>query len=258
MSELEGKAKRDRSPSYPSIGLGAAVERAAALDEYFKRHPAPLKQLGLAWGMKQGSSQAFSTVAALKSFGLVEYQGSGSELKVVLTEDGRTYLRAQQEEVKQAVLRRLAVLPKAISKYWEIWGSDRPPDPVCLDELVLNAKFSQVGAENFLKVYDSTIAAANLRKSDKIDDSSPATASILSEPKGRIIDVGTGSAPKVRQMEDHLQDVFNVDEGQAVVQWPAGMSADSYADFVAWLDIIKRKIKRQIDAATKPKDGLID
>jgi hypothetical protein len=174
--EQEDKAKRDRSPSYPMIPLGVAVSRLAALDEYFKRHPAPFKQLGLAWDMKPSSSQASSTAAALKSFGLVDYQGAATDLKVVLSEEGRTYLRAQQDEIKRGVLRRVALNPKAIAKYWKEWGAVRPPNPVCLDELVLKAKFTQAGAENFLKVYDATIAAAGLRDSDKVgskDDPQP-------------------------------------------------------------------------------------
>lgn len=63
------------------------------------------------------------------------------------------------------------------------------------------------------------------------------------------------SAPsvQVKRMDSHLQDIFNVDEGQAVIQWPVGMTSASYEDFVAWLDIVKRKIKRQVDAAGKPE-----
>jgi hypothetical protein len=163
-------AKRDRSPAYPTIPLKTAVERLASLDEYFKRHPAPVSKVGLAWGIKPGSSQASSAIAALKAYGLVDYEGAGSDLKAVVSADGRTYLRAQQESVKRDVLRRAALQPKAIAKYWQIWGADRPPDPVCLDELIIKAKFSDVGARSFLKVYDATMAFAGLSTSDKIDD----------------------------------------------------------------------------------------
>lgn len=157
-TKVQSKVKRDRSPSYPSIPLGTAIERLVTLDEHFKRHPAPLNKIGLAWGMKPASSQASSTVAALKSFGLVEYQGTGADLKAILSDEGRTYLRAQQDSIKRDVLSRLALKPKAILKYYEEWGATRPIDEVCLDELVLKGGFSRAGAENFLKVYDATIA----------------------------------------------------------------------------------------------------
>ena len=111
--------------------------------------------------MKEKSSQADQTLAALRSFGLVDYVGAGKEREAVLSEDGRTYVRAQQDVIKQEILKRAALRPKrAIRKFWRIWGADRPPEPVCLDELHLKNGFSSKGAENFLKVYDATISYA--------------------------------------------------------------------------------------------------
>lgn len=43
------------------------------------------------------------------------------------------------------------------------------------------------------------------------------------------------------------QDVFTLDEGQVVLQYPAKMSAASYEDFEAWLNLQLKKIKRGID-----------
>lgn len=183
--QTKSKIKRDRSPSYPSIPLGVAVERIVALDEHFKRHPAPVSKVGLAWGMKPESSQAASTIAALKSYGLVEYIGGGNDLKAAITHEARTYLRAQQETIKREILQRVALKPKAIAKYYSEWGIPRPIDEVCLDELVLKGAFSQAGAEIFLKVYDSTIAYAGLGESDIVVE-----GSLDSNDKLQIIEVG--------------------------------------------------------------------
>jgi hypothetical protein len=163
------KAKRDRSPAFPFIPLQAAIARLVAFEDYFKRHPAPAKQSGLAWGMKGWTSQAQQTLAALKYFGLVEYQGSGADLQAIISEDGRTYLRAQQDAVKQDVLKRVALKPKNIAKYFTLWGVERPPDPVCLDQLVLKDSFTEAAAKTFLQVYDATIGYAKLSDSDKKD-----------------------------------------------------------------------------------------
>jgi hypothetical protein len=180
------KGKRGRSPSFPFISLGTAIDRLTAFAKYFKRHPAPADKVGLAWEMKADSSQALQTIAALKAFGLVEVQRStdGGALLVV-SDDGRTYLRAQQESIKADVLRRAAVRPKLIGSYWHKWGADRPPDPVCLDELVLKGNFTGDGAEKFLKVYDQTIALARLAEADKTD---------AEEPSGESADDGEDDA----------------------------------------------------------------
>ncbi|GGE44328.1 hypothetical protein GCM10011367_18820 [Marinicauda pacifica] len=170
--EAQAKRTKERSPSYPFIPLQTAAERLVALDQKFGRHPTPADKAGLAWDLKPGSSQAAQTLAALKSFGFVEYRGSGPGREAVITDEGRTYLRAQQESVKRGVLEDAALKPKAISKYWDKWGADRPPDEVCLDELVLKGGFTQGAAETFLRVYDATVGYAGLGDSD-MDEPNP-------------------------------------------------------------------------------------
>src|SRR5262252_3575496 len=100
--EKASDSKRDRSPSFPFIPLQGAIERLVQFEEYFKRHPAPAAKVGLAWKMKENSSQALQTVAALKAFGLLESQRGSDEIAVA--EDGRIYLRAQQESIRGDVL----------------------------------------------------------------------------------------------------------------------------------------------------------
>lgn len=164
------KAPKDRSPSFPFITLQSAIDRLQALDATFGRHPAPAAKVGMAWNMKPASSQAQQTLAALKSFGLVEYQGISADRVAAISERGRKYLRAQQDSVKREVLKEAALHPKVIEKYWNKWADDRPPDAVCLDELVLKDGFTQSAADTFLRVYDGTIAYAGLSNSDKSGD----------------------------------------------------------------------------------------
>jgi hypothetical protein len=172
-AQAAAKPKRERSPSFPFIALPAAIKRLVEFEEYFKRHPAPAKHSGKAWGMKGWTSQAQQTLAALKSFGLVDYQGAGENLQAALSEDGRIYLRAQQDSIKREVLKRAALKPKNIAKYFATWGADRPPSEVCLDQLVLKDSFNEAGAKLFLHVYDTTIAYAGLGDSDKVTPDMP-------------------------------------------------------------------------------------
>lgn len=162
MSDMKGK--RDRSPAFPQVPLDDAVERLAAFERYFGRHAASLDQAGLAWGLKQCGD----ILAALRYYGFIEYIGDSNARQVVLTEDGRNLLRAQQPSVRQDILRKAALRPKEIAKFWSIWGTDRPPDPVCIDELVLRNNFSERGAPLFLHSYDATIAFAGLAQADRI------------------------------------------------------------------------------------------
>ena len=42
------------------------------------------------------------------------------------------------------------------------------------------------------------------------------------------------------------QDTFSLDEGLAMLQWPAGMSAESAQEFDDWLALIRKKVKRSV------------
>lgn len=168
MNDTKSKAPRERSPAFPFISLKAATERLEQFSKKFGRHPVPANKVGLAWEMKPESSQAAQTLAALKAFGFLDYEGSGSNRVAILTADGRNYLRAQQEEIKSKILKRAALAPKNFHRFWEFWGGDRPIDEICLDELVLKYQFNEKAAPTFLRVYDETIAYAGLVDSDKI------------------------------------------------------------------------------------------
>jgi hypothetical protein len=162
------KSPRDRSPSFPFIPLQSAVERLTAFETTFGRHPVPVEKAGPAWGWKEKSSQADQTLAALRSFGLIEYQKINGRRQVVLTEEARKYLRAQQDTVKKQVLKQSALRPKIVRQFWTSWGPDRPSDPIAIDQLTLENGFSDAGAKNFLRVYDATISFAGLSDSDKV------------------------------------------------------------------------------------------
>lgn len=259
-SAVPVKATRERSPAYPFISLKVAVERLALLDTYFGRHPVPALKAGLAWEMKPESSQSAQTLASLKAYGLVDYQGAGETRVAVLSEDGRNYLRVQQEAIKKEILKRCALKPKAIHQYWEKWGTDRLPNPICLDELILKGGFSESGAPVFLRVYDETIGFSGLGNIDKttnsddddLDDSEMSSGgenamkTLQNRPQERS--PVAGGAPQLSKttLVGMRQDTFTLDEGQVVLQWPEKLSSESFEDFQSWIELQLRKIKRSI------------
>ena len=165
---VEAKSKRDRSPAFPQVPLGEAVERLVSFEKHFGRHAPPLDKAGAAWGLKQVGD----ILASLRYYGLIEYIGDGDLRQAAITEDGRNLVRAQQASVKQQILRKAALKPKEIAKFWSIWGADRPPDDMCLDELIMRNGFSERGAPLFLRSYDAAIVDAGLAPSGKIETDS--------------------------------------------------------------------------------------
>jgi hypothetical protein len=263
------RAQRDRSPAHPFISLKAAFERAAAFEAKFGRHGSPYNKIGLAWGYKGDGSQAQQTTSALKYFGLVEYTGPTNDRLVVLTEDARNYMRAQQASTKTDIARACALRPKVMQMYWERWGADRPIDEICLDQMILKDKFTESAAKAFLKVYDETIAFAGLKDGSKVEteggdeqqergsdrDASvqPQSERTLSPapiaqpaplPAGRLV-----LPPKGVGMR---REVFSLTEGDVVIQWPEHLSQESFEDVSDWLQILQRKIKRSVAQPAAP------
>ena len=252
----ENGVPRGRSPSFPFVPLKTAVGRIEELEAMFGRHPVPVLKAGTAWKMKGASSQAAQTLAALKAFGFLQYEGRKDGRKALLTDDARTYLRAQQENIKRAILRKAALKPKEIAKYWAEWKADPPPDEIRLDELGLEANYTKDGAKAFLKVYDDTIAYAELSKSDKMAPEDGEGSVGIAPEADSADDIKRADTPlrsqrpRVQRQEgtSMKEDVFTLNEGDAVLQWPSTLSSESYADLKDWLSLMLRKIERQAHA----------
>jgi hypothetical protein len=161
----EAAGQRDRSPAFPVIALETALGKLVEFEAHYKRTPARPEKVGEAWDIKT-KAYADRIAAALRYFGLLEYQGSGKDRSIVISENGRRYIRTQQDESKREIAKGAALRPKQIAKHWNDWGADRPADAACLDVL-MEEGFSEGGARDFLKVYDATIAYAKLTDSDK-------------------------------------------------------------------------------------------
>ena len=253
MSENGDKTtgRRDRSPQFPALPLKVALERLVSFESHFKRSAARPENMGSAWGVSK--PYADRIVAALRYYGLLDYNGAGKERQIVVSEKGRNILRAQQDEVKQRFIKEAALSPKQIGFFWDEWGEDRPSDSACLDNLVLDHNFSDRGAKVFLRVYDNTISFAGLSKSDKKTPEDLGGGAGNAPEADSADDIKRADTslriqrPRVqRQKESGMkEDVFTLDEGDAVLQWPATLSSESYDDLKDWLSLMLRKIERQ-------------
>lgn len=260
------RIQRDRSPAFPFISLKAAIDRASMLDAKFGRKGSPMNKAGLAWGHKGDGSHAAQTISALKYFGLVEYTGPTNDRTVVLTEDARTYMRAQKTSEKVAIAQQCALRPKAIQTYWARWGADRPIDEVAQDQLILKGNFTKNAAKIFLRVYDETIAFAGLRNSDKNENAAvdggglnelaqeaasaqPLAASAVPQPSAPATSPAKALPPNGIGMR---QEVFALTEGDVTIQWPEHLSPDSLEDFKDWLRILERKVTRSALSPRSP------
>lgn len=259
------QGKRARSPSFPYIGLGKALERVQVLYEKAKQNEVRVADVAQNWGLAPKSSSLDRNVAALLAYGLVDDNGGGDARKIKLSESGYRILEDKRAGVKEELLAKAALKPKAVADYAQLWAGGRPDDSHSVSHLMFEGGFTDEGARIFLRVFDETIRFASTCSADKDSDSNqtigrdkemgpaantPATDGLPPTPARSLPPV----APGMRQA------VFALDEGDVSMTFPAGLTVDGFQELADYLDIFLRKARRQKEQealeAAKKEDGL--
>lgn len=164
---LPPASKKERSPSFPFIGLTKALDRARAVYSNARRHEVRIGDLASSWGIGAKSSGTAQTLAALLAYGLLEDQGSGEGRKFKVTDLAFKALEDQRPGAREAALAEAALKPKLIAEYVDKWRGGRPADGICISELRIDRSFTEDGAKLFLKVFDDTVGFTKAGQSDK-------------------------------------------------------------------------------------------
>jgi hypothetical protein len=190
-----GKRKRARSPSYPGIDLGEAIERAETLYENEKRHIAPIGAILADWGYKPGSGLGLVAFAALKKFGLLVEEGSGAARKGRLSDDALAIILDRRPGSSERLKRiqEAALQPRIHQELWQKYGENLPSEETLRYELQVEKGFTERAVGEFVPQYRQTIEFAQLSDRDKLsvetEDKShevSATATIPVEAEGRV------------------------------------------------------------------------
>ncbi len=191
------KPKKMRSPAYPGISLEIALKRAKGLYDKERRNQVAFPVAVSYWGFGAKSSGGLLSVAALKSFGLLEdiERGPGGRI-VKLTDlalrillDERPNSAERIELVKQAALR-----PKIHALLWRKFHAELPSDSNLKHVLIFDYKFNENTVEEFIKEYKETIRFAGLTESDNV--------SFTEEDKDGEADDAPGTSEEEETMQE--------------------------------------------------------
>lgn len=256
----EHKVKRVRSPSYPSVDLETAVQKLQAMYKFTHRTPVLITVLLPHWGFESATSaNGMKLVAALKSYGLIDDHGQKENRKISITENAFKMLNVVKDSPEhKKLVQEAALSPEMYRHMWEYYD-ELPHFEAIKSHLVVEKKFNASSVKGFLDDYVKTIEYAELSKSDTIEggveeDSSEEDRSIGSYSGTLSVmptKQGQSSSPVtltegVKTASNMRQEVFTLDSGDVVIRWPSSMSQESYEDFTAWLDILKRKVGRTV------------
>jgi len=244
-----------RSPGYPSIDLEYAVEMAQKFFGHAKRMVVPSQNMASYWGFSESSSGWRLALAALKQYGLAESVGSKKSGEVKLTDlalkillDTRQPSSERDEAIKQAALN-----PEIYKELWLHWAGNIPDDDTFRTYLTLHKGFNENSVPGFIADFKKTIAFAKLGTTD-IVRAAGAAARVAESDADKDEDEngsGVGSSqerrPRRRPMQAGMkEDVFTLEEGPVVLQYPETLSQESFEDLESWLTLVIRKAKRSI------------
>ncbi|HUD13560.1 MAG TPA: hypothetical protein VMQ56_07880 [Terracidiphilus sp.] len=267
--EVSPSRKRTRSPAYPFINLETAINRAKQFYDKEQRNAANISVATKHWGFVEASSNGWSTVAALISFGLMQDEGIGDRRIVRLTQSAlRILLDARQDSAERAELLRVAALgPKIHRQLWKKWGAGLPSDAQLRHTLLFDweTPFNENSVDFFISEYKSTVAFAKLAESDKdrapevkeegaaqeqrladvpstVDSVPEEAPAVFRQPSAlRVPEIPSIPASKV-QMQEFVVPLS--DGRRAVFQWPSSLMKEDVEDLRDSLKILERKITR--------------
>jgi hypothetical protein len=171
----EPRKKRERSPSYPAIPLGPAVERAKELYRIEKAYLTPTDTILQHWDYRPRSGSGMVALAALIKFGLLEAEGSGTSRKAKVTDLALRIVRDTREESpdRDRLLKEAALKPQIHGELWERYGGSLPSDSNLEHTLKFEYSFTGLGATELIRELRATLAFAHLDEGDEDLEAGP-------------------------------------------------------------------------------------
>ncbi len=177
------KTVRLRSPSYPSISLGKAIELANKIYSHEKRNSVPAKVIAQHWNYKASSSGFKLSISALKKYGLLK-----GRITVALTDlTFDIILRGEQSPERKEAMKTAALNPKIHANLWKKYAeTGLASDEALKEHLLADLKFNDNYVELFIKNFKGTILLANLSMNDKLIDNNDENKNNLDDNEAQI------------------------------------------------------------------------
>ena len=179
---------------FPFINLAKSLERAKAIFENDKGGKGLKMPVAFsAWGYSDKSSGGFQTVAALKSYGLLEDEGANDDRSVKLTARARQYFQTEIDADKIELCSGFASRPTLMAHLLDHWEGGTVADPVARTYLKTGIGLNEQSARSALGIYKDNLSLIVGKGSAKVQEE---------DAKRERIENGTRVEDKGREIPD--------------------------------------------------------
>ena len=234
-------ANRKRSPSYPAINLEQAIDRAREIWTSEHQYATPVSTIFKHWGYTSSKGNANLVIAALRKFGLLEYEGSGNARRAKLTDLAVRILDHPDNEIRREAIRLAALTPPIHAELWEKYQDKLPSDDHLRWSLEQDSDFSRSGALEFIPEYRATIAFAGLHAGDKLVSQDHSDVGEDDDETGQDLPPERNIRQRSR-MTSASVDVLTIptfDGPPVFIEGVYGISERSWDQFIAVLNAMK-------------------
>lgn len=256
-------ATKARSPNYPAISLLKAIDLTAKLYNQAHTHKASSVTVAGALGYTGLNGASMGVISALKKYGLIEGVGD-NEFKV--SKDGLTIVVDPKSSTERAAaILRAAFRPALFAELRAEYGDKPPKSDDFLRAFLLKKGFVQSVVDIPIRTYRETMELVESAQA-VLGEASQGQGPRVEQEEDEGEHVGQSGllltamaeppdlAPQMmfavpQAHADHtVNDVYKLPDGRAfVLSWPTKITADEYEDFEAWITLLKRKLKRQVE-----------
>lgn len=250
-----------RSPSYPQMNLGKALDLAAKLYKGIHRASVGNREAQQIMGYAPKSGSALAALSALKRFGLLE----GRDPHIKLTELALQILEPADARERAEGIAQAATKPEMFAEVLESFGGKMPADSAIRAKLVRDRAFTSAGADAFIRSFKETFSfaerEANAFRTMDEDfvaqaDDEPENAYALGSTSAPPLSIAQtaaaapGVGPISASQMQHLpgpgmqQAVFPLVEGPVYLNFPNDLTSDGYAELAEYLEIFLRRAAR--------------
>lgn len=245
-----------RSPNFPFIPLDKAIWRA---EQFYQANLLARTSASVAveiWGYAPKSSGGQQTIAALIAYGLLEEEGIGSARKLWLSQLGKAIILDERpgSREKKTALQEAGRNPRLFNELLTLYAeSGVPSDPHIKHTLQTDYHFHPKKVAEFIKIFRQTIEYSGINYSQE------ETQEIISESekireeahRGEMVPA-KASVPFAQRPEPSgmKQDTIDLDEGVAVLQWPANIGMDSLQEIEDWLNFQLRRMRQRAERSS--------